>query len=147
MDGRSVSITSVDNTEYYTLPDPTSDYTSEESGEQSGCSSGSSPPRHSPPRREEGGSGGPRRPPAHPSGQGARRRAVVLCQYRRKSVSEVRVGHSLPVHLPLDCLVVCNCVKYVGCECIGEVVCHYDRDSITLYQPCHFDSALIGYHL
>ena len=100
VDGRSVSITSVDNTEYYTLPDPTSDYTSEESGEQSGGSSGSSPPRHSPPRREEGGSGGARRPPAHPSGLGPRRRAVVLCQYRRKSVSEVRIVHSLTVCLP-----------------------------------------------
>ena len=39
---------------------------------------------------------------------------------------------------------MCNCVKYVGFECAGEVV--YDSDSISLYESCHFDSALMGYH-
>merc|ERR1712223_1100821 len=100
---RSVSITSVENSEYYTLPEQmaSSDYNSDQSTDYSPDSS-SPPHRQSPPSKSSSydSSHSLRRPPAYPqnpgqaqySGGHPRRRAVVLCEYRRKSVSEVSLG-------------------------------------------------------
>merc|ERR1712004_64479 len=101
---RSVSITSVENSEYYTLPEQmaSSDYNSDQSTDYS-PDSGSPSQRQSPPSKSSSydSSHSLRRPPAYPqnpgqqaqySGGHPRRRAVVLCEYRRKSVSEVSLG-------------------------------------------------------
>jgi len=106
----------VENSEYYTLPEQvialqeefltfqlitqmaSSDYNSDQSTDYSPDSS-SPPQRQSPPSKSSYESTHSlRRPPAYPQSPGqaalypSRRRAVVLCEYRRKSVSEVSLG-------------------------------------------------------
>eukprot|EP00090_Calanus_glacialis_P014141 TRINITY_DN2281_c0_g1_i1.p1 TRINITY_DN2281_c0_g1~~TRINITY_DN2281_c0_g1_i1.p1 ORF type:complete len:554 (-),score=87.29 TRINITY_DN2281_c0_g1_i1:284-1945(-) len=87
----SIPITSVENTEYYTLPDhlvgtPSSDYNSDQSAEFSYDSS--------PPAKQSFDfpiSNG-RRNYSYPITTPHRRRAVVLCEYRRKSISEISLS-------------------------------------------------------
>jgi len=94
----SIPITSVENTEYYTLPDhligtPSSDYNSDQSAE---FSYDSSPPAK--PSIDIISSGG-RRNYSYPTTTPSRRRAIVLCEYRRKSISEISLSKNNVVNV------------------------------------------------
>eukprot|EP00092_Neocalanus_flemingeri_P015398 GFUD01016662.1.p1 GENE.GFUD01016662.1~~GFUD01016662.1.p1 ORF type:complete len:289 (-),score=45.28 GFUD01016662.1:143-895(-) len=94
----SIPITSVENTEYYTLPDnlvgtPSSDYNSDQSAE---FSYDSSPPaKHSFDFPITNGRGNY----SHPITTPHRRRAIVLCEYRRKSISEISLSKNNVVNV------------------------------------------------
>merc|ERR1719334_872704 len=85
----SISITSVENTEYYTLPEPSSDYNSDQSGDLSYDSSPPSKPSYD--FSLTSSSNGRRNNFSYHSVP-PRRRAIVLCEYWRKSISEISLS-------------------------------------------------------
>merc|ERR1719320_861892 len=91
---KSVPITSVENTEYYTLTDsPSSDYNSDQSAE---LSYDSSPPaKHSLDFTISHG----RHNLPYPITTPSKHRAIVLCEYRRKGISEISLSKNTVVNV------------------------------------------------